>query len=156
MAWSERGKKWYKLHWKEYYAKNRKKITSNNTKFRKRNREKILAQARERYRKNRTPEKRAKARQYSLAYYYKNKGNLSREKRAKIHQNYRKWKESHPGHVRAHHIVQNEIRTGRLVRPKACSQCGKPCKPEAHHPDYAIPLSVVWLCKTCHNKITWL
>src|SRR4051812_46663796 len=33
----------------------------------------------------------------------------------------------------ANHAVERGVRTGALVRPDKCSDCGMPCKPEAHH-----------------------
>ena len=48
--------------------------------------------------------------------------------------------------------VGNAIRDGRLIRPEECSDCGKQCKPEAHHDDYLKPLDVRWLCRSCHCR----
>jgi uncharacterized protein (DUF433 family) len=53
-------------------------------------------------------------------------------------------------HARAREAVGRAICLGVLVRPSACAQCHRPCKPEAHHRDYSRPLDVVWLCRPCH------
>jgi hypothetical protein len=34
------------------------------------------------------------------------------------------------------------------IKPEPC-QCGAPGE-EMHHPDYAKPLEVVWMCRPCH------
>lgn len=52
----------------------------------------------------------------------------------------------------ARHILENEVSSGRMVRPTVCSRCGCECVPQAHHTDYTEPLNVVWLCDTCHRK----
>lgn len=46
-----------------------------------------------------------------------------------------------------------QIRSGKITRPSYCSACEIFCKPHAHHKDYAHPLRVVWLCKSCHTRI---
>ena len=43
----------------------------------------------------------------------------------------------------------------KLARPGACSLCASTENIEAHHPDYANPLTVTWLCRPCHKKVTW-
>lgn len=43
------------------------------------------------------------------------------------------------------------VSNGSIVRPNACSVCGKACKPHGHHPDYAKPYEVIWLCPKCHG-----
>ena len=30
--------------------------------------------------------------------------------------------------------------------------CGLPKRLERHHPDYDLPLLIVWLCKPCHYR----
>ena len=57
-----------------------------------------------------------------------------------------------PEKVAAQKRVASAIHRGELVRPDACSQCAAPCKPHAHHDDYAQPLSVRWLCRLCHIR----
>lgn len=38
-------------------------------------------------------------------------------------------------------------------RPKHCERCGgAPGGIEAHHDDYAKPLEVRWLCRSCHIR----
>jgi hypothetical protein len=41
------------------------------------------------------------------------------------------------------------VSRGKLAR-QPCSKCGSP-KSEKHHPNYAEPLDVVWLCRGCHD-----
>lgn len=89
------------------------------------NLDKIQAYDRWRYRAN-------QARQEQLASLYRSRTPLARK---------------------AHNATGNAIRDGRLVRPNACSQCGKTCKPEAHHPDYSKPFDVIWLCRSCHCRL---
>lgn len=50
----------------------------------------------------------------------------------------------------AHQAVRRAIRLGQIKR-RPCEDCGDP-KTEAHHPDYAQPLKVVWLCRTHHRR----
>lgn len=38
----------------------------------------------------------------------------------------------------------------------ACEVCGESGKPvEAHHRDYAFPLSIEWVCRRCHGMRHW-
>ena len=53
----------------------------------------------------------------------------------------------------AHGKVANALRTGSLVRPSNCERCGRHIKVDAHHADYAKPLDVQWLCRSCHLEI---
>lgn len=60
------------------------------------------------------------------------------------------WRAAHPEGVHAHHVANNAVRDGKLIRETLCEGCGLPKRLEKHHPDYARPLLVVWLCKPCH------
>lgn len=53
----------------------------------------------------------------------------------------------HPERHAARRAVHNALRFGRLVR-QPC-RCGS-TRVEAHHPDYALPLHVEWLCRRHH------
>lgn len=49
--------------------------------------------------------------------------------------------------------VQKALRAGTLTRPLDCAWCGRRHERiEGHHPDYARPLMVVWLCRPCHLR----
>ena len=42
-------------------------------------------------------------------------------------------------------------RRGKLI-PQPCADCGS-AEAEMHHPDYAQPLKVEWLCRPCHLSL---
>lgn len=50
----------------------------------------------------------------------------------------------------ARSFVNNWIRRGKLAR-LPCARCGNQ-RSQAHHPDYAKPLLILWLCSSCHAK----
>lgn len=56
----------------------------------------------------------------------------------------------YPEKRKAHILVDNYIRDGKLNRPNQCGNCDCKCKPHAHHNDYTKPLEVTWLCTACH------
>jgi hypothetical protein len=57
-----------------------------------------------------------------------------------------------PERIRANGLVNMRIRRGALDRPKHCQWCGKKCRPDGHHPDYAQPALVAFLCRKCHMR----
>lgn len=59
---------------------------------------------------------------------------------------------THPLANRARNVLAHAIRTGRVDRPAQCERCARACKPEGHHADYAKPLDVQWLCRSCHQR----
>lgn len=58
------------------------------------------------------------------------------------------WIKRNPEKRKAHEIVCAAIAAGTLVR-QPCEVCGETA--EAHHPDYAEPLKVEWLCPKHHK-----
>jgi hypothetical protein len=60
------------------------------------------------------------------------------------------WRIVNPERYRAHNLVNNAIRDGKMTKPSCCKSCG--CKGiiHGHHDDYAKPLEVMWLCVPCH------
>ena len=63
------------------------------------------------------------------------------------------WSKQNQAKRRAHRAVQQALTLGAMKRPGTCERCGKECRPDAHHPDYSWPLSVVWVCDPCHKAI---
>jgi hypothetical protein len=55
----------------------------------------------------------------------------------------------------AHSMIARAIKTGKIQRPQACSECGIVGRIEAAHRDYDVPLEVRWLCRSCHAKWDW-
>lgn len=63
----------------------------------------------------------------------------------------RRWREQKPEGYKAHYLVSNAVRDGRLKK-EPCLFCGQE-NVHAHHRDYTKPLEVVWLCPRCHNRL---
>jgi ribosomal protein S27AE len=59
------------------------------------------------------------------------------------------YKENFPRKKKAHAMISNSIRDGKLFR-KPCEECGE-ARSHAHHDDYAKPLEVRWLCSKHHR-----
>lgn len=57
---------------------------------------------------------------------------------------------THPLENKARRKASYAIETGVLWR-EPCAYCGSDMNVDAHHPDYAKPLDVVWLCRPCHT-----
>lgn len=57
-------------------------------------------------------------------------------------------KQKHSAHIKVH----NAVRSGKLVRPKVCSDCDNESRLHGHHEDYNKPLEVIWLCPKCHRE----
>lgn len=52
--------------------------------------------------------------------------------------------------------VLNAVYRGKLVKPDACEMCGtatSKAQLHGHHADYARPLDVEWLCRSCHRAV---
>jgi len=62
----------------------------------------------------------------------------------------KKWASTHPDKKAAHVILQNAVKDKRIQKPDICQTCGAKGRIEGHHHDYAIPLDVKWLCRSCH------
>ena len=64
-----------------------------------------------------------------------------------------RWRSRNPIKRMANIVVGNAVRTGKILKPEICDDCGsKPNRLHGHHDDYAYPLVVRWLCPSCHNK----
>lgn len=62
-----------------------------------------------------------------------------------------KYRKLNPNKYKAHTIVNNAIRSGKLFT-EGCESCGADDPTHAHHDDYNKPLNVRWLCPLCHSQ----
>ncbi len=61
------------------------------------------------------------------------------------------WINKNPEARKAHMIVHNAVRSGKLIR-QPCSICGDTYRIHAHHKDYSKPLEVEWFCAKHHQR----
>ncbi len=65
-----------------------------------------------------------------------------------------KWLRNNAEKRACHTILNNAVRDGRLSKPDTCQCCGATdCRIDGHHDDYAKPLQVKWVCRSCHVEI---
>ena len=89
------------------------------------------------------PEYREKIRKHSQAMYRKHKA--KRLLYSSLQENTERQK--------ARHELRYALRKRKIVRPVKCDSCNNVGKVEGHHSDYSKPLSVIWLCRSCHELI---
>ena len=69
----------------------------------------------------------------------------------------KRWENKNPDKKAAHNAINLAVKTGKLIRPDACSICGNnEVRIIAHHTDSYEEehwLDVIWVCDKCHNKI---
>jgi hypothetical protein len=90
-----------------------------------------------------------------------------RDNREKHRESDRAWRRNNPGkiaaksffrgpepddHTYARRKVREAIKRGELTRPDKCERCGSQGLVHGHHHDYSKPLSVEWLCPSCHRN----
>lgn len=63
---------------------------------------------------------------------------------------FKEYNSKYPNKYRAHTLVSNAIRSGKL-HPEPCCECGSLENTHAHHDDYAKPLNIRWMCASCHK-----
>ena len=61
------------------------------------------------------------------------------------------YRKKYPNKYKAHTLVNNAIRDGRLFK-ESCCVCGSNDHTHAHHDDYLKPLNVRWLCAAHHKQ----
>lgn len=144
---------------RKYKEKNKEFLKEKSRKYYQRNQEKILEKA-AKYRRVRKKEisiKEALRRLADSDRFEKNRNKhkkWSSSNRERLNEYQRDWYQKNKEKRRSHVILNRSIISGELVRPDICSQCFKKCKPDGHHEDYSKPLSVEWLCKICHARMS--
>lgn len=62
------------------------------------------------------------------------------------------WK-NNPTRAHARQVVYHALKAGVITKAKHCECCGKDgCVLQAHHDSYEDPLSITWLCISCHKQ----
>ncbi len=149
-------KKSENLRSKNWALKNRERSSEIKKAWKKRNREKYLAQQRE-YAVNRYVEQRE-----ALLEIRKTPEALKtfaewREKnRERLNATYLESYHSNPDHQKKHKargVLNKALKSGKILKPLNCSTCEKLGRIEGHHDDYEKPLEVIWLCTSCHGKL---
>lgn len=64
----------------------------------------------------------------------------------------KQYREKYPNKYKAHNLVNNGIRDGKISSKNSCEECFSEFSVEAHHDDYSKPLDVRWLCALCHKR----
>ena len=64
----------------------------------------------------------------------------------------KQYREKYPNKYKAHNLVNNGIRDGKISSKNSCEECFSEFSFEAHHDDYSKPLDVRWLCALCHKR----
>ena len=72
------------------------------------------------------------------------------ERKSKTAEVTKKWRENNPDGYRAHYLLGNAVRDGRIKR-EPCEVCGD-ARTHGHHEDYSRPLDVKWLCALHHHR----
>lgn len=67
--------------------------------------------------------------------------------------NTKRWRKLNPEKYAAHMLLNYAVRTGKVKKPRKCSQCKKKRLIMGHHEDYTKPLEVIWACQECHKEI---
>lgn len=75
-----------------------------------------------------------------------------RANRAKINAIAKAWAERNPEKRRAHVILGDAVKAGKIVR-QPCEVCGATGRVHGHHDDYSKPLEVRWLCPAHHGEM---
>lgn len=140
---------------KAYRAANPEKIKEQQRRYRETHRKELSERSR-RYR-GRHPERAAavikrwaaehpeKTLEYKRRWRQRNKEHVSAYSKG--------WVSEHPDRALAHQILGNAVARGKFKKQSVCEFCGATTNIDGHHQDYSRPLEVIWLCRSCHQKL---
>lgn len=148
-----------KIAAKAYREANKDKIAETGKKWREEHKDEKREMDRRYYEEHKEQHKRRckkykEANKDKIAEMYKN-WNKRNEERLKEYRSryYEYYKERNKAELKARSKLSNAIRDGKILRPNKCDRCGKKCTPDGHHWNYAYPLNVIWLCRSCHKIV---
>lgn len=144
---------------KAYREVNKDKVAEQQRKWREEHKDEKRERDR-RYHEEHKEERNKRAREYRQ----KNKEKIREKQKDWVKRNEERLKEYHrkyhedykercKAELKARTKLSNAIRDGKISRPNKCDRCGKKCTPDGHHWNYAYPLNVVWLCRSCHKIV---
>lgn len=79
------------------------------------------------------------------------KTNLNRDKSKCTPAARKRWDLKNKVKKKAHSKASRAVKNGQIPKRTECEACGAKGRLHKHHPDYALPLLVVWLCPKCHG-----
>ena len=130
-----------------YRVTHREEIATQRKAWRAANREKIASQKAAWYAAHRE-----QAAVYRAAYQATHR----KEKIAYEAVRFSAWRRANPELARlgrrAWDAVRHALKTGKLIKPTTCEQCGQQRQITAAHRDYSRVLDVRWLCRSCHSR----
>jgi hypothetical protein len=81
---------------------------------------------------------------------YDRQRGLTQERKSRCLATVRKRRQEDRRYDRAHNAVARALKAGKIER-QPCQMCGAGAGVHAHHDDYDLPLSVMWLCVVHHK-----
>ena len=91
------------------------------------------------------PDRRFRAR----TEYQRNWRKANREKASEAA---KRWRKGNADKLRAHRYLRRMVKKRLVAKSSRCEDCGIECNTQGHHADYSKPLTVNWLCPSCHRK----
>ena len=79
------------------------------------------------------------------------RNNKKKHKKSVLKTAHKNYIERHPEKIYAHRVARGMINRGEITREPCCI-CGAEDS-QMHHPDYAFPEKVIFLCKKHHNNL---
>lgn len=96
---------------------------------------------------------------YNHEHYLKNKKHYNEQSKIwwgknkdKAAQSNKEWRKNNPEKCNAHNKTRS-LRERKNWTSEKCALCDSNIDICIHHENYNLPYSIIFLCRTCHNKI---